>query len=321
LLRTSTPAIDVVSVSDSRGTVSDRRGIDLATVLERKRATATGDSPRRDLLDIARSTENDVIVDLLPTDLRGAKFSREIALAALHAGKSVVTASKGVLAQHAREVRLAALAGGGQYLGSATVCGSTPVLELMSNAFRGDKLERIEGVLNGSTNFVLDRLERGAAWDEALGDARRLGILEADPSQDLLGLDAAAKAVILANHAWGDDLTLADARVDGIVGVSPAEAVDARRQGLAIRLLARATPGDVSVAPVTLPADHPLVVEGRDNVVRLKFAEAGAITLRGPGAGGRETAAAVLSDVLRVAQGGAATRNASTKVSISASVL
>ncbi|HEX2021463.1 MAG TPA: homoserine dehydrogenase, partial [Candidatus Thermoplasmatota archaeon] len=215
--------------------------------------------------------------------------------------RHVVFAGKGALALHGREVARAAEAAGREARGSATVCGGTPALELLGAAFRGDAVERIEGVLNGSTSFVLSRLEEGDAWDQAIAEARRLGYLEADPSLDLLGLDAAAKAVILANAAWGLGLTLADAKAQGVMGVTAAEARQAKERGLAIRLVARASPGlGVAVAPVALPRDHPLVTDGPENALRLKLRDAGAITLRGRGAGGRETAAAVLSDILAI---------------------
>lgn len=315
--------LQVVSVTDSQGTLLDVRGVDLTAALARKCAGPVGGN-RIELKDVATWPGADVVVDLTPTDLRTAYATRDVAVSALLAGKHVVTANKGALALHSRALRDAQARSGARLLGSATVCGGTPVLELLASAFHGDRVERIEGVLNGSTNFLLSRVEQGAAWDEALGEARHLGILEADPSQDVLGHDAAAKAVILANAAWGTDLTLKEARVEGVLGVTPAEARAARSQGMAIRLVARATPGEVAVAPVTLPADHPLVADGRENTVRLKLAHAGTVTLRGPGAGGRETASAVLSDLLRLAdtpQSPTSLRIASTRRSASSSVL
>jgi homoserine dehydrogenase len=246
--------------------------------------------------EAVRRVEADVVVDALPTDLRAGERELAVARAAHKRGLPVVSAAKGGLAFHAGELR------GLDYRASASVCGGTPALELLSgHAFRGDVLERFEGVLNGSTNHILTLLEEGASWDDAHADARARGILETDPSLDLLGLDAAAKAVILANHAWGTDLTLHDADAQGIVGLTAAEVREARGRGMAVRLVARGTPEGVSVAPVTLPRENPLAVFGKENALRLKFRDAGAITLRGPGAGGQETAAAVFSDILHVA--------------------
>lgn len=299
-LREGESPVRVVSITDRSGTLVDKRGLDVADVLDRKREKGSvGGHASRDARWAVEHVDADVVVDLLPTDLRTGGASPGLALAAFARGKHVVAAGKGALALRGREVRDAAAAARVCYLASASVCGGTPALELLSSAFRGDALERFEGVLNGSTNQILSAIEEGASWDEALSDARSRGILEADPSLDLLGLDAAAKAVILANEAWGLSLTLADAQAQGIVGLTEKEVKQARASGMAVRLVARASPQlGVAVAPALLPRDHPLAVGGKENALRLKLRGAGAITLRGPGAGGPETAAAVLSDLL-----------------------
>lgn len=285
---------EVVSITDRRGSEHDAGGIDLAAAL----AAKAGRSPaahRWDWGEALRRVEADVVVDALPTDLRTG--ARELAVA--RCGLPVVTAAKGALAWHARSLR------GLDYHASAAVCGGTPALELLSNAFRGDVLERFEGVLNGSTNHILSRIEEGDTWDQAVTDARERGILESDPSLDLLGLDAAAKAVILANRAWGTCLTLGDVQTRGIVGIDAAEVLRARSEGMAVRLVARASVElGVAVGPATLERGHALAVAGKENALRLKFRDAGWVTLRGPGAGGQETAAALVSDLLAVAARG-----------------
>lgn len=268
-----------------------------------ERRLALGDTPfeiaaiaKRDWRDVLAAGDFDAVVDAGPTDLRAGERELEVAFAAHKRGIPVVSAAKGALALRARDLR------GIDYRASAAVCGGTPALESLSGAFRGDKLERFEGVLNGSTNHILSLLEEGDSWDQAIADARTKGILEADPSLDLLGLDAAAKAVILANAAWGSALTLHDADARGIVGIDPSEPRRARVQGMAVRLVARASPElGVAVAPATVPRESPLAVYGKENALRLKFRDAGWITLRGPGAGGTETAAALLSDLFSLA--------------------
>ena len=290
--------IRIVSVADGRGHAEDRRGLDPAALLRAKaeRGTVARGGPARPL---HVAPDADVVVDLLPTDLRSGEPSLAVALAALRRGQHVVTAGKGALALHGPALREAARTARREVLGSAAVCGGTPALERLRGAFRGDRVERFDAVLNGSTNVVLTLLEQGVPWESALSEARAQGILEADPSLDLLGLDAAAKAVILANAAWGGGWTLGDADVRGIAGITTREASDARSSGLALRLVARASPErGVQVAPVALPRDHPLVTEGTENALRLRLKDAGVITLRGPGAGGAQTAAAVLSDLL-----------------------
>lgn len=290
--------IRIVSVTDRRGTIHDPRGLDPRDLLAAK-ARGPLDANGRDATWAVERVAADVVVDLLPTDLTSGEPSLALALAAFRRGKHVVTAGKGPLALHGARVREAARAAVREYAASASVCGGTPALELLRGAFRGDRVERFDAVLNGSTNHVLGQLENGESWDAAVGQARKKGILEADPSLDLLGLDAAAKAIILANEVWGTSFTLADAQVRGIVGIDPREARDAKANGLALRLIARASPErGIQVAPVALPRDHALVTEGTENALRLKLRGAGVVTLRGPGAGGEETASAVLSDLL-----------------------
>lgn len=298
-LATEPCGVRVVSLTDRHGTLEDRRGIDLAAALAEKTARGSIARSSHDAAWAVERVDADVVIDLLPTDLRTGEPSLGLALAALRRGKHVVAASKGAIALHGPTLAQAAALAGREVRTSASVLGGTPALELLRGAFRGDRVERFDAVLNGSTNVVLSLLEEGETWDAALAQARAQGILEADPSLDLLGLDAAAKAVILANAAWGARWTLADVDARGIVGITPREAREAKANGLALRLVARASPErGIHVAPVALPRDHALVTEGTENALRLKLAGAGVVTLRGPGAGGAETAAAVLSDVL-----------------------
>lgn len=289
--------IRIVSVTDSQGTLHDARGLDPRALLDAKARGPLAPNGK-DARWAVENLDSDVVANLLPTDLRTAEPAFSLNVRALQLGKALVLAEKGSLALHEEKLRLATAAHGSSVRASATVCGGTPALELLSGAFRGDRVLGFDAVLNGSTNFVLSRLEQGVAWESALAEARAQGIIEADPSLDLLGFDAAAKAVILANAAWRGGWTLADAKTQGIAGITAREAQDAKANGLAIRLVARGSPDrGVSVAPVALPRDHPLVTEGTENALRLKLRDAGVVTLRGPGAGGRETASAVLSDL------------------------
>lgn len=296
----------VTVVADRGGTVTPTTVSELDRALADKTANGTvaRGPPPSSLAEFVESLDCDVVVDLLPSDLETGEPSRSIALAALRSGKHVVTANKGLLALHAAEVLAAAAEAGRSVRSGAAVGGGTPILEVLVNAFRGDRVQYFTAVLNGSSNFVLCALEGGATWDRALDEARAKGILEADPSLDLSGRDAAAKGVILANALWGRNLRLADAQVRGIWGLDPNEVRDEARRGLAVRLVVRGDPeGGVRVAPVTLPREHPLVAHGAENVVQFSLQAAGKITIRGPGAGGTESAAKVLSDLLALHPG------------------
>lgn len=294
-------SLQIVAVADRGGVAAGPEGLGAAVWLARKasRGSVATDPRPPSLAEWVAATDSDAVVDVLPSNLDSGEPSRTIALAALRSGKDVVTANKGPLALHARELREAARSSGRALRAGATVGGGTPVLELLTDSFRGDRVERFDAVLNGSTNFVLSQLERGASWDAALTAASARGILEADPSLDLSGRDAAAKATILGNALWRTHWCLSEARVEGIRGMDGRDAQDAFAHGLAVRLVARADPaGGVRVAPVALPREHPLVLDGPENAVRFRLEAAGTIAVRGPGAGGTESAAKVLSDIL-----------------------
>jgi len=297
--------IRVVAAADRGGVRIAPGGLDLGELLASKVARGTGgaEPSPTSLAAWVEHLDCDAVVDAMPSNLDSGEPSLGIALAALRSGKHVVTANKGLLALHGPEVLAAARSAGRTLRSGAAVGGGTPMLEILSDAFRGDQVTRFAAVLNGSTNFVLTQLERGIAWDGALHAARAKGILEADPSLDLSGRDAAAKGVILGNAIWNAGWRLGGAHMEGIWGLDPREAADAAARGLALRLIVSAAPETgVRVAPVTLPREHPLVMEGTENAVRFTLRAAGTVTLRGPGAGGVESAAKVLSDLLGVAR-------------------
>ncbi len=297
-------SLQIVAVADRGGVAALPERSDLRTLLALKhgRGSIATSAPPPSLSEWVAGLECDVVVELLPSNLDTGEPSRSIALSALRSGKHVVSANKGLLALHGPEVLAVARECGRTVRCGAAVGGGTPILELLSGAFRGDRVLQFVAVLNGSSNFILCQLEAGVSWDDALRAARDRGILEADPSLDLSGRDAAAKGVILANALWKGERRLCDARVEGLWGLDPREALEAAARGLAIRLLVRADPeGGVRVAPVALPREHPLVLDGTDNAVRFTLRSAGTVTLRGPGAGGVESAAKVLSDILALA--------------------
>jgi homoserine dehydrogenase len=301
----------VVAVADRGGVAWDAGGLDLAALLrakaERGSVLSYADERARrhwsalELLE-RHGGDVDAVVELTPTNLQDGQPALQHVEAALRAGADVVSANKGPFALHWERVHRLAGQTKGRLRYSATVCGGVPVLELPQGALRGDRLQRIEGVLNGSTNFILSRLERGTELADALAEARKRGLLEEDASLDLLGVDARAKACILANALLGQSLTIHEVQGEGILGVTRQQAEQALRNGMALRLLAKIDPHGASVKVVEIPAHHPLRTEGTENAVRLTFDLAGPITLRGAGAGPRETASAVLSDVLALRQ-------------------
>lgn len=293
--------LQVTSVTDTGGTLVDADGLDLGQLAAAKAEAGTvaagpGCSRDWDTREAARQAPADIVVQVTPTDLDAPERGLEEIRAAAQAGRDVVTASKDALACRPQAVREATQGLALRF--GAAVGASTPALALLDGGFAGDGLEHVSAVLNGSTTFVLSRMAEGAGFGQALDEAREAGLLEADPSADLDGHDAAAKAAILHQRAYGSTLSRQEVATEGITGIEPAVCRQARRRGMAIRLVARVDEAGAEVGPVQLPASSPLVLEGPSACFRFAFAGAGEITLAGPGAGPQPTAAAVLADVL-----------------------
>lgn len=293
----------VVSATDTTGTVVDPGGLDLTALLAAKETHGSVlEAPGRvtgwTAAEAAARAPADVVVQLTPSDLTDPTQSLAEVRAALAAGRDVVTAAKAAPALAPARLAKAVASSRGRLAKSATVAGSVPVLETLGSAFRGDRIERIEGVLNGSTTRVLSAMEAGSTREQALALAREEGLLEADPTHDLSGRDAGAKAALLHQAAYGSHLSLDDVSIHGIGGIDEAACQAASHRGLAIRLLARIDQEGARVRPVEVPLEGPLAVTGPRAVLRLVLEDAGSIVLEGPGAGPRETASAVRSDLL-----------------------
>lgn len=245
----------------------------------------------------------DVFVELTPSNLMTGEPGNGHIRAALERGIPVVTANKGPLVRHHAALTRLALEKNVPFRFEGTVAGSIPALNLHEFCLPGNPVTRVDGILNGTSNYILTRMaEEGLGFDEALKEAQELGYAEADPTYDVQGHDAAAKLVILANHVLGLKTTFEDVQREGIERISAAAIRLAAKEGYAIRLIASvdAATGTASVAPRLVPHASSLNVRGSLNVVRYTTAHAGAFTISGKGAGGRETATAVLSDLLHV---------------------
>ncbi|MDQ4071897.1 MAG: homoserine dehydrogenase [Actinomycetota bacterium] len=253
---------------------------------------------RGDFEEILRAS--DLVVELIG----GVEPARRYVLAALRGGRHVVTANKQLLSQHGEELFDAAREAGVDLRFEAAVGGVVPVVRVMHETLAAAQLERVHGIVNGTTNFILTEMARtGASYSEALADAQRLGYAEADPSDDVNGRDAAAKMAILARLAFGAAVSLDQVTYEGIEHVTPDDIAYARELGLSLKLVGTAERVDaglsVRVHPAFLYAGHPLAsVDGSFNAVTVESPAITEITLSGPGAGGSETASAVLGDVV-----------------------
>ncbi|WP_255378319.1 homoserine dehydrogenase [Quadrisphaera sp. DSM 44207] len=250
----------------------------------------------------------DVVVELVG----GLEPARALLLDAMRAGASVVTANKALLAEHGRELHTAAAERGVDLYFEAAVAGAIPIIRPLRESLAGDRVEAVLGIVNGTTNYVLDQMDTGGAeLADALRAAQELGYAEADPTADVEGYDAAAKAAILATLAFHTPVPAADVHREGIAGITAADVAAAREAGSVIKLLAicervQGPDGEgiqVRVHPALLSRDHPLAgVRGAFNAVFVKAAAAGRLMFYGQGAGGVPTASAVLGDVVTVAR-------------------
>ena len=257
----------------------------------------------------AESIATDPEIDMVIEVMGGIDPARELILLAIENGKSVITANKALLATHGADLYSAADARGVDLYYEAAVAGAIPILRPLRESLVGDHVQRIMGIVNGTTNFILTKMdEDGLAFEEALEGAQNLGYAEADPTADIEGFDAAAKAAILAGLAFHTRVNSSDVYREGITGITATDVAVAQSMNHVIKLLAIAelTPDDqisVRVHPALIPRNHPLAsVRNAYNAVFVEAEAAGELMFYGRGAGGAPTASAVLGDVVAVAR-------------------
>ncbi|HEX5994134.1 MAG TPA: homoserine dehydrogenase [Jiangellales bacterium] len=271
--------------------------------------TATGVHPdlfTTDALGLATRADVDIVIELIG----GIEPSRALILAAMEHGASVVTGNKALLAEDGAALHNAAEKYGVDLYYEAAVAGAIPLLRPLRESLAGDRIRRVLGIVNGTTNYILDQMDReGSSYAEALEQAQALGYAEADPTADIEGYDAAAKAAILAGIAFHSSVTSADVYREGIAEVTAADVASAREMGAVVKLLAICELSEdgrsvgARVHPAMLPRTHPLAsVRGAYNAVFVESDAAGQVMFYGPGAGGTPTASAVLGDVVTVAR-------------------
>ncbi|HEY3545239.1 MAG TPA: homoserine dehydrogenase [Propionicimonas sp.] len=261
------------------------------------------------LTDDASSLAARPDVDLVIELLGGIEPARSLILAAIAAGSSVVTANKALLAEDGGTIYAAAEAAGVDVYYEAAVAGAIPIIRPLRESLVGDEVTAVMGIVNGTTNFILDKMHTdGADFADVLAEAQRLGYAETDPTADVEGYDAAAKAAILASLAFHSRVKLSDVSREGITGVSSADIAAAKEMGCVIKLLARCALSEdgtiaLGVHPTMVPVSHPLAaIPGAYNAVFIESRHAGRLMFMGPGAGGSPTASAVLGDLVTAAR-------------------
>ena len=252
----------------------------------------------------------DIVIEVMG----GLQPAKDYILLALNSGSDVITANKSLLATHGSELFSAAEQVGAQLYFEASVAGAVPIIRPLRESLAGDRVKRIMGIVNGSTNYILDRMDKsGATLEAAMKEATELGYLEADPSLDVDGYDAAQKAAILASLAFHTEVPLEKVYREGITGISAEQIAAAKRDGYVIKLLAICefieaddAGGEgisVRVYPALVPRSHPLgSVDGAYNAVFVEAEAAGRLMFYGSGAGGTQTASAILGDVVSAAK-------------------
>jgi homoserine dehydrogenase len=248
---------------------------------------------------------DDPSIALVAEVMGGIEPTGDYVVELLRAGKPVVSANKQLIARQGAELFHAASEAGVQLRFEASVCAAIPVIKILREALVATTVHRVLGIVNGTTNYILTKMEEGAEYADALADAQRLGYAEADPTEDVNGADAAAKMAILSTIAFGSRTTLADVAFDGIEQVTSEHVRAAREMEMVVRLIGAATLTDgkidVRVGPALVDRHHPLAaVEGAMNAVMLQGDAIREITLEGPGAGGMETASAVVADMVSI---------------------
>ena len=296
---------------ENKSDLTSRAGanLELVKVAVKNIKTKREGIPRNLLTDDAKSIVNDPEIDLIIEVIGGITPAKELILAAIKNGKSVVTANKALLAQAGAELYTAADNANVDLYYEAAVAGAIPILRPLRESLVGDQVLRIMGIVNGTTNYILTKMdESGTAFEDALKQAQALGFAEADPTADVEAIDAASKAAILAGLAFHSRVSDSDVYREGITKITSTDVKVAKAMDMVIKLLAIAelTPeGEISVRvhPALLSRTHPLAsVRESFNAVFVEAKSAGQLMFYGKGAGGEPTASAILGDLVAVAR-------------------
>jgi homoserine dehydrogenase len=290
------PFIEVTAIADSKGVAVTP---DIEEVLNRKRAGLPISNSNLSAIDVIMSVDHDITVEVTPTNIIDGEPGLMHIREALKHGRHVVTSNKGPLVKRFNELMKLARDYKVMLRYEATVGGAMPMINLVKEALTGSKVRNIVGVFNGTCNYILTRMtEEGLDYNHVLSEAQDMGIAEADPTYDVMGIDTASKVVILANSVFKQNVTLDDVDITGIIKITADALRLAKERSYSVKLI-----GDVKglkVSPMMVPAGHPLSVGGTLNAASIMTDNAGEITVTGKGAGSIETASAILGDIISI---------------------
>lgn len=294
----------IVGCVDNTGSAISPSGLDIQRLLDAKKNKGTvgayDNSSKFDPGHVIENVDAEVVLELTPTNLDHGEPGTSHIISAMRSGKHVITVNKGPLALAFPSLIELADYNGVMLRFSGTVGGGTPILEFAKRCLKGERILSFKGILNGTTNYILSKMEGGLNFENALIDAKQKGYAEAVPSLDTDGFDAAAKLVILANWIMGMKVTMKNVTRTGIANVQLSDIQAAKNNGDAIKLIAFCDRNHLVVEPTKVSKLDPICVNGTLNAVTFSSEHSGKQTIIGRGAGGMETASAVLRDLIEI---------------------
>lgn len=295
----------VVACADNGGIITCDQGLDLDRLLNVKKKKKSvihygAKGNRSEILDVIENIDAEVVIELTPTNIVDGEPGKNHIISAMKFGKNVITVNKGPLALEFPSLMELAEYNRIAFKFSGTVGGGTPILEFAKRCLKGDRIISFEGILNGTTNYILSKMYEGLNFSEALQDASEKGYAEKDPTLDIDGYDAVAKLVIASNFLMNMKSTMKDVRRQGIRDVKPSQVVNERKKGNAIKLIASCDGKNLVVKPKPVSMKDPICVDGILNAITFTCQHSGQQTIIGKGAGGMETASAILRDLIDI---------------------
>ena len=298
--------VKVVAAADSSTSAISQDGLDEELLVKTKKEKGKlSEYPEfgtdKNGIDVLNAVEYDCLIEATPTNIVDAEPALSLTLKAFEQGKDVVTSNKGHLALKFREVVSAAEKAGVEFKYEASVGGSMPIINFTKDTLASCEIKSIKGILNGTTNYILSRMtSEGSNYEVILKESQELGIAETDPTQDVEGIDAACKTVILANSLLGIDATYSDVKVEGISSIN-SEAIElAKKDDYLIKLIAEVSHDNLQVSPRLVKRGSSYDVSGTLNMATIKTDLADEVSVIGLGAGSLETASAMLTDLISI---------------------
>lgn len=298
--------IKLVAVADSNSSAISNKGLDEKLLIETKETSGTlSKYPEfgTDIngLDVLNKVDYDLLVEATPTNIDNGEPAKSLTIHAFKSGKDVVTSNKGHLALYFSEMLDLARENNVEFKYEASVGGAMPIINFAEETLPSSSISSIIGILNGTTNYILSRMTtEGSSYINTLEESQQLGIAETDPTQDVEGIDAACKTVILANSILKVPATYSDVKVEGISKITSESIELAKKEGYLIKLIAEVSKENLSVSPRLVKKNSPYAIEGTLNMATIKTDLADEVTVVGKGAGSLETASAMLTDIINI---------------------